>query len=78
MQPRRHFCAKHNDNTLDRNVTMPSSLESLKACPPPLITDVNGVVRVGGTRVRLETVIGAFNFGNSPEEILLRYPATRH
>src|SRR6058998_3549758 len=40
----------------------------------PLITDEEGVVRVGGTRVRLATVVYAFNQGATAEEILQQYP----
>jgi uncharacterized protein (DUF433 family) len=43
--------------------------------PAPLITDEDGVVRVAGTRVRLETVVYAFNQGASAEEILQQYPS---
>ena len=43
--------------------------------PAPLSTDENGVVRVGGTRVRLDTVVYAFNQGASAEEILQQYPS---
>jgi hypothetical protein len=41
------------------------------AKPPPLSVDDDGVLRVGGTRVRLETVINAFQVGCAAEEILL-------
>ncbi|MGG6239865.1 DUF433 domain-containing protein [Nodosilinea sp. AN01ver1] len=41
---------------------------------PPLHADVTGVVRVGHTRVLLETVIRAFQDGASPETIVQRYP----
>ena len=41
----------------------------------PLLTDQDGVVRVGGTRVTLDTVVYAFEDGASPEEIALRYPS---
>jgi uncharacterized protein (DUF433 family) len=54
---------------------MSAALETLTPCPPPLITDAAGVTRVGGTRIRLDSVIGAFNQGSAPEEILLKYPA---
>jgi len=37
--------------------------------------DDSGVLRVGGTRVRLETIINAFNSGSTAEEILLKYPS---
>jgi len=42
---------------------------------PPLIKDEDGVFRVGGTRVRLDTVVGAFHHGCTPEEILFKYPS---
>ena len=45
------------------------------AQPPPIQADDAGVLRVGGTRVRLETVINAFNSGSTAEEILLKYPS---
>jgi uncharacterized protein (DUF433 family) len=41
----------------------------------PLISDQDGVIRVRGTRVRLDTVVFAFNEGATPEEIVSRYPA---
>lgn len=41
----------------------------------PLATDEDGVIRVGGTRVRLETVLFAFNEGATPEEIVEQYPS---
>ncbi|MDQ3398467.1 MAG: DUF433 domain-containing protein [Deinococcota bacterium] len=44
------------------------------ADPPPLITDAGGVVRVGGTRVSLDTVIMAFLEGATAEEITQQYP----
>lgn len=36
--------------------------------------DEDGVVRVGQTRVTLDTVIGAFKNGSAPEEIVMNYP----
>lgn len=51
------------------------SLERLEAQPPPLHTDDGGVVRVGKTRVTLDTVIFAFNSGIAAEEIVLKYPS---
>jgi uncharacterized protein (DUF433 family) len=41
--------------------------------PIPLATDADGVVRVGGTRVSLDSVIFAFNEGSTPEEIVQQY-----
>ena len=35
----------------------------------PLKADAHGVIRVGGTRVSLDTVVGAFHRGATPEEI---------
>ena len=42
--------------------------------PPPLTTDADGVVRVGGTRVTLETLVEAFHEGLTAEEIAQQYP----
>lgn len=43
----------------------------------PLRTDEDGVVRVGHTRVTLQTVIADFHRGASPEEIAHHYPALK-
>ena len=40
----------------------------------PLETDADGVVRVGGTRVTLDTVVAAFKDGATAEEIVYQYP----
>src|SRR4051794_8431499 len=48
---------------------------SLATEPTPLTTDRNGVVRVGGTRVTLDTVVGAFREGATAEEIAQQYPS---
>jgi len=50
-------------------------MDVLMAEAPPLQRDTDGVFRVGGTRVRLETIITAFENGCTPEEILLKYPS---
>ena len=46
----------------------------VEAPPVPLRTDEQGVMRVGKTRVPLDTVVYAFNQGASPEEIVMSYP----
>lgn len=43
--------------------------------PIPLKTDIDGVVRVGNTRVTLDTVIAAFKEGATAEEIVSQYPS---
>lgn len=43
--------------------------------PIPLERDTDGVVRVGGTRVTLDTVVMAFNEGATAEEIVQQYPS---
>ena len=47
---------------------------TIVAEPPPLATDADGVVRVGGTRVTLDTVVIAFYEGATAEEIVYQYP----
>jgi len=41
----------------------------------PLHTDESGTIRVGNTRVRLDTVVYAFNQGYTAEQIVDHYPA---
>ena len=41
--------------------------------PVPLRQDERGVIRVGSTRVTLDTVIGAFKDGASAEEIVQQF-----
>jgi uncharacterized protein (DUF433 family) len=43
----------------------------------PFIEHADGGVRVGGTRVTLETVVEAFNEGATAEEIAAQYPSLR-
>lgn len=45
--------------------------------PIPIRIDDHGVARVGGTRIPLETVVGAFRRGASPEEIVHAYSALK-
>jgi uncharacterized protein (DUF433 family) len=42
--------------------------------PLPLRVDKGGTYRVGKTRVRLDTVIGAFNAGSTAQEIARDFP----
>ena len=43
----------------------------------PIEIDVDGVARVGKTRVTLDTVVAAFNQGATAEEIVYRYPGLK-
>jgi uncharacterized protein (DUF433 family) len=43
----------------------------------PLRRDEHGTLRVGSTRVTLDTVVHAFQNGASAEEIVLRFPTLR-
>jgi uncharacterized protein (DUF433 family) len=52
-----------------------SLLDTMIAEPPPLRLDEGGVFRVGGTRVRLDTVITAFQNGCSADDIQRKYPS---
>jgi len=45
--------------------------------PVPMAADADGVVRIGGTRVTLDTVISAFLGGATAEEIVHRYPSLK-
>ncbi len=46
---------------------------TIDALPIPLQRDVDGIWRVGETRVLLDLVIYAFNAGRTPEEIVQSY-----
>jgi len=46
---------------------------SLETKPVPLTRDEQGVLRVGSTRVPLDTVIFAYKQGSTPEEIVADY-----
>lgn len=48
---------------------------SIATEPIPLAEDTDGVVRVSGTRVTLDTVVTAFNEGATAEEIVYQYPS---
>jgi uncharacterized protein (DUF433 family) len=43
----------------------------------PLKADQDGVMRVGETRVTLDTVVHAFDQGHTAEEIVSHYPALK-
>ena len=43
--------------------------------PIPLVQDSDGIMRVRGTRVTLDTVFAAFREGATPEEIVQQYPS---
>jgi uncharacterized protein (DUF433 family) len=45
----------------------------LTADPVPLVCDADGVIRVGSTRVTLDTVIAAYREGMTPEGIVEQY-----
>jgi uncharacterized protein (DUF433 family) len=40
-----------------------------------LLTDADGVIRVGGTRVTLDTLVEAWAEGATPEEMVQQYPS---
>jgi uncharacterized protein (DUF433 family) len=42
--------------------------------PIPLVTDEDGTIRVGGTRVTLDTVVATFDAGATPDEIREGFP----
>ena len=43
--------------------------------PLPLTPDADGAVRVGGTRVTLDTLVEAFHEGLTAEEMAQQYPS---
>lgn len=47
---------------------------AIAAEPVPLHRDVDGVLRVAGSRIPLDTVVTAYESGATPEEICLDFP----
>lgn len=45
--------------------------------PIPLAADRDGIMRVGDTRVTLDTLVAAFHEGATAEEIVQQYPSLR-
>jgi uncharacterized protein (DUF433 family) len=45
--------------------------------PVPLTKDADAVLRVGSSRVTLDTVVAAFREGMTPEGIVEQYPSLR-
>ena len=43
----------------------------------PIVTGADGVIRVSGTRVTLDSILLAFNEGATPEEVAQQYPTVR-
>ena len=57
------------------NTHLPSHMMlTLESPPLPLQADADNIVRVGGTRITLETVVSAFRQGATAEQIALDYP----
>jgi uncharacterized protein (DUF433 family) len=50
---------------------------SITAEQPPLAADPEGIIRVGGMWVTLDTVVEAFTEGLSAEETVQQYPTLR-
>ena len=49
--------------------------ELLIAKAPPIREDLGGVLRIGETRVSLDSVVAAYNSGSSAEEIVCQFPS---
>ena len=50
-------------------------MEPLIADALPVVAGEDGVIRVVGTRVPMDTIIDAFDEGATPEEIAQQYPS---
>lgn len=49
----------------------------IEAEPVPLAADADGVYRVAGTRVTLDTIVAAYQEGATAEEIVDQYPSLK-
>ena len=50
---------------------------ALRKEPVPIETDINGAIRISGSRVTLDSVVSAFNAGATAEEIACQYPTLK-
>ncbi|MDZ7697230.1 MAG: DUF433 domain-containing protein [Deltaproteobacteria bacterium] len=50
---------------------------ALRKEPVPIETDINGTMRISGSRVTLDSVVAAFNAGATAEEIAFQYPTLK-
>lgn len=50
---------------------------SIATAPPPFVNDSEGIIRIGGTRVTLDTLLNAFKNGSTCEEIVFQYPVLK-
>ena len=53
----------------------PLDVHAFDLGPAPITKDKDGVLRVAGTRVTLDSIVAAFDLGSTPEEIVQRYPS---
>jgi uncharacterized protein (DUF433 family) len=53
----------------------PVAVHAFDVGPAPITKDEDGVLRVAGTRVTLDSIVAAFDLGATPEEIVQRYPS---
>jgi uncharacterized protein (DUF433 family) len=60
---------------MERQVEAQSTTFVVMTVPIPLETDADGIVRAGGTRVTLDTIVAAFEDGATAEEIVYQYPS---
>ena len=50
---------------------------TIASIPMPLAVDSTDTVRVGGTRVTLDTIVSYYNQGQSPEEVVNGFPTVK-
>jgi uncharacterized protein (DUF433 family) len=60
--------------TISEDLQPIRALEVPTAESIPLSTDSQGTIRVGGTRVTLDTVVEVYQAGSTPEEIVRHFP----
>jgi uncharacterized protein (DUF433 family) len=62
------------DLVLDREcASLTHMTRAFVAKAPPLVANEDGVIRVAGTRVQLETIVVAFDAGATAEDVAQQY-----
>jgi uncharacterized protein (DUF433 family) len=67
------------ESTIARVIQYPQvdGMLKIESQPVPLTTNEQGVLRITGTRVSLDSVIAAFDVGATPEQIVYKFPTLK-
>jgi uncharacterized protein (DUF433 family) len=77
LESKSEFISPEFLKNIELNADVDTVILTVTTEPAPLETNADGVVRVGKTRVTLDTVVAVFKQGATAEEIVSRYPSLK-